>query len=148
MGTMAEDDDNNPNQLWCICRWPAGKDKFMISCDCCHEWYHGECVGISVSQEDVMSRDNVKYVCPYAFNCPMISFFSGLFQTNPLLLFSGAPSLVLSFVTLYLMYMMKLYTGNKTYSRSLLAPLERLLYWSFLASTKHMQIVQAWNPSH
>ena len=64
VGTMAEDDDNNPNQLWCICRWPAGKDKFMICCDCCHEWYHGECVGISVSQEDVLFRDNENYVCP------------------------------------------------------------------------------------
>ena len=84
----------------------------------------------------------------YAYNLPMISLFSGLFQTNPLLLFSGAPALVLSFVTLYLMYMMKLYTGNKTYSRFLLAPLENLLYWSFLVSTKHMQIVRAWNSLH
>ena len=78
---------------------------------------------------------------PYAFNLPMISLFSGLFQTNPLLLFSGTPALVLSFVTLHFMYMMKLYTGNETYSRFLLTPLERLLCWSFLASTKHMQIV-------
>ena len=62
-GTMAEDDDD-PNQLWYICCQPAGEDNFMICCDCCHEWYHGECVGISVSQEDVMSRDNEKYVCP------------------------------------------------------------------------------------
>ena len=37
----------------------------MICCDCCQEWYHGECVGIAVSQrEDIMSRDNEKYVCP------------------------------------------------------------------------------------
>ena len=33
--------------------------------------------------------------------------------------------------------MMKWFTGNKTYLRFLLAPLERLLCWSFLASTKH-----------
>ena len=31
----------------------------MVCYDCCHEWYHGECV----SQEDVISRDNEKYVC-------------------------------------------------------------------------------------
>ena len=59
-------------------------------------------------------------------------------------LLSEAPALFLSFVTLYLVYiMMKLCTGNEIYSRFLLAPLERLLYWSFLASTKHMQTVQA-----
>ena len=97
----------------------------------------------------MLCLETMKHMCvPYAYNLPMISLFSGLFQTNPQLLFSGAPALVLSFVTLYLMYMMKLYTGNETYSMFLLAPLERLLYWSFLASTKLMQMVQAWNPSH
>ena len=55
MDTKAEDDDDDTNQLWCVCRRPAGEDKFMICCDCCHEWYHGKCVGISLSQEDVMS---------------------------------------------------------------------------------------------
>jgi len=30
-------DDNNPNHLWCVCRQPAGEDKFMICCDRCHE---------------------------------------------------------------------------------------------------------------
>ena len=120
----------------------------MICCNCCHEWYHGNCVGISVSQADVMSRDNEKYVCPLCLQSSSDQFIQWPIPDQSLLLFSGASALVLSFVTLYLMYMMKLYTGNETYSWSLLAPLERLLYWSFLTSTKHMQIVQAWNPLH
>ena len=33
---------------------------FMICCDCCHEWYHGECVGVSQSQE----HTNSNYICP------------------------------------------------------------------------------------
>ena len=61
---MADADDDDPTQLWCVCRRPAGEDKFMICCDCCHEWYHGECIGISASQGDVMSRNNEEYVCP------------------------------------------------------------------------------------
>ena len=39
---------------------------------------------------------------PYVFNLPMISLFSGLFQTFPRPLFSGACALVLSFVMLLL----------------------------------------------
>ena len=49
----------------------------------------------------------------------MISLFNGLFLTFPLPLFSGAHALVRSFVTLYLLYMMKLYTGSEIYFRSL-----------------------------
>ena len=58
--TMADKDKDDPNCLWCVCRRPAGEDKFMICCDCCHEWYHSEYVGISRSQEHTDSN----YVCP------------------------------------------------------------------------------------
>ena len=65
VGNMADvDDDDDPNRWWCAYRQPVCEDKFMICCDCCHEWYHGECVGISVSQGNVMSRDNEEYVYP------------------------------------------------------------------------------------
>ena len=36
----------------------------MICCDCCHEWYHGDCVGVSSSQGHELSGNNLDYVCP------------------------------------------------------------------------------------
>ena len=26
VAAMADDDDNDPNRLWCVCRWPAGEE--------------------------------------------------------------------------------------------------------------------------
>lgn len=37
--------------------------RFMICCDCCGEWYHGDCIGISVSQGKRMERAGEDYVC-------------------------------------------------------------------------------------
>jgi hypothetical protein len=36
----------------------------MICCDQCEEWYHGDCVGISVGQGKRMEREGKDYVCP------------------------------------------------------------------------------------
>ena len=36
----------------------------MICCDQCEEWYHGDCVGISVGQGKRMEREGKEYVCP------------------------------------------------------------------------------------
>ncbi|KAI8391572.1 uncharacterized protein BYT42DRAFT_199961 [Radiomyces spectabilis] len=33
--------------LYCICRKPYDAPRFMIACDRCDEWFHGECIGIS-----------------------------------------------------------------------------------------------------
>lgn len=38
--------------------------RFMICCDQCEEWYHGSCVGISVSQGKRMEREGKEYTCP------------------------------------------------------------------------------------
>ena len=38
--------------------------RFMICCDICEEWFHGDCVGISVSQGRRMERAGKEYVCP------------------------------------------------------------------------------------
>ena len=38
-------------------------DRFMICCDQCEEWYHGDCVGISVAQGKRMERYGEDYVC-------------------------------------------------------------------------------------
>ena len=38
--------------------------RFMICCDQCEEWYHGDCVGISVGQGKRMEREGKEYICP------------------------------------------------------------------------------------
>ena len=120
------DDDNDPNQLWCIVAGLQVRKSLWFVTTAATSGIMVNVLAFQFHRDMLhMSRDNEKYCVPYAFILPMISLFSGVFQTNRLLLFSGAPALVLSIVTLYLMYMMKLYTGNKTYSRSLLTPLER-----------------------
>ena len=72
----SEGDD--PDKLWCICRKPHGDrlvncghvmhvfmvlSRFMICCDQCEEWYHGDCVGISIAQGKRMERYGEDYVC-------------------------------------------------------------------------------------
>ena len=71
--TMADKDEDYPNRLWCVCRRPAGEDKFMICCDCCHEWYHGECVDVSQSQEHTDS-DYVSPLCVPSSNSQYIQW--------------------------------------------------------------------------
>uniref|UniRef100_A0A6P4FCS2 CXXC-type zinc finger protein 1 n=1 Tax=Drosophila rhopaloa TaxID=1041015 RepID=A0A6P4FCS2_DRORH len=34
------------DQAYCICR-TSDSDRFMIGCDGCEEWYHGDCIGIT-----------------------------------------------------------------------------------------------------
>jgi len=56
-------EDNDPNKLWCICRQPED-GKFMIQCDECGEWLHGECVGLLSSQGLRMEECGERYLCP------------------------------------------------------------------------------------
>ncbi|KAK7488570.1 hypothetical protein BaRGS_00020187 [Batillaria attramentaria] len=55
MEQAAEDEEP---QHYCICR-STDSDRFMIACDCCEEWYHGDCIG--VTQLD--ARCIKKYFC-------------------------------------------------------------------------------------
>ena len=34
-----------PEPLYCLCRQPQG-GRFMIACDGCEQWFHGDCVGV------------------------------------------------------------------------------------------------------
>ncbi|TGZ85298.1 hypothetical protein EX30DRAFT_392657 [Ascodesmis nigricans] len=49
---------NGDNPLYCICRKPD-TGKWMIQCEACEEWYHGDCV--KVREEDEKLID--KYFC-------------------------------------------------------------------------------------
>lgn len=40
--------------------------RFMICCDRCEEWFHGDCVGITEVRGRLMERNSEDYVCP---NC-------------------------------------------------------------------------------
>ena len=47
-----------PLALFCVCREPY--DRFMIECEDCHEWYHGDCVGV---RNDEMGDESDAYTC-------------------------------------------------------------------------------------
>ncbi|PFX20841.1 death-inducer obliterator 1-like [Stylophora pistillata] len=57
------DPEYDPDRLWCVCRKPHG-NRFMICCDHCEEWFHGICVGITMTQGRQMEKDGQDYVCP------------------------------------------------------------------------------------
>lgn len=38
------------NIVHCICKRPYTETEFMIACDNCNQWFHGECIGLSESQ--------------------------------------------------------------------------------------------------
>ncbi|XP_033623008.1 death-inducer obliterator 1 [Fukomys damarensis] len=58
----------DPNALYCICRQPHN-NRFMICCDRCEEWFHGDCVGISEARGRLLERNGEDYICP---NCTIL----------------------------------------------------------------------------
>ncbi|KAK3612011.1 hypothetical protein CHS0354_021686 [Potamilus streckersoni] len=40
---------------YCICRSTDGT-RFMIGCDCCEEWYHGDCIGITADDAKAIKK--------------------------------------------------------------------------------------------
>ncbi|KAL2158426.1 hypothetical protein VTH06DRAFT_4474, partial [Thermothelomyces fergusii] len=58
-GGNSSESDSGP---YCLCRGPDDH-RFMIACDRCEDWFHGECIGM-----DKHTGENLvqKYICP---NC-------------------------------------------------------------------------------
>jgi COMPASS component SPP1 len=58
-GDEDEESDSGP---YCICRGPDNH-RFMIACERCEDWFHGECIGM-----DKYTGENLvqQYICP---NC-------------------------------------------------------------------------------
>ena len=44
----AEEEGNQAAELYCVCRQPDDSDREFIECDSCSQWYHPDCVGISL----------------------------------------------------------------------------------------------------
>lgn len=39
-------------------------DRFMICCDNCEEWLHGDCVSITKEIGKEMEKNGIEYICP------------------------------------------------------------------------------------
>jgi hypothetical protein len=52
-----EDDDDT---LYCICQRRYQEGEWMIECEHCQDWFHGECVGVKESEADTI----VNWRCP------------------------------------------------------------------------------------
>lgn len=59
-GSGDGDDDDSDHGPYCICRGPDDH-RWMISCDMCDDWFHGECVKIDKAVGDALIQ---RYVCP------------------------------------------------------------------------------------
>jgi len=49
----------SPKPTYCLPNCKRGRaedDSFMICCDQCEQWYHGECVGVTKAEADAMGR--------------------------------------------------------------------------------------------
>ncbi|KUI73436.1 Set1 complex component spp1 [Cytospora mali] len=54
------DDEESDHGPYCICRGPDDH-RWMISCDMCDDWFHGECVQIDKAVGEALIQ---RYVCP------------------------------------------------------------------------------------
>ncbi|CAF0801500.1 unnamed protein product [Didymodactylos carnosus] len=59
-----EDDTNMNRRLWCICKQAWDVNRFMIRCDNCSDWFHGDCVGITKNQARELDMNDDQFICP------------------------------------------------------------------------------------
>jgi len=55
------------DKKYCLCNDTYQDGDFMIACDVCDDWFHGECVGIS--EEEGIKME--KYICRLCQECEM-----------------------------------------------------------------------------
>lgn len=51
-----------PSKQCGFCKKPHG-NRFMVGCGRCDDWFHGDCVGLSLSQAQQMGDEDKEYVC-------------------------------------------------------------------------------------
>lgn len=59
-GGSGDEDDESDHGPYCLCRGPDDH-RWMIGCDVCEDWFHGECVGVDKAIGEALI---VRYVCP------------------------------------------------------------------------------------
>lgn len=59
-----DDDDETDNGPYCICRGPDDH-RWMIGCEVCEDWFHGECIEID---KDLGEKLIERFVCPRCTN--------------------------------------------------------------------------------
>ena len=52
-------------EVTCICKEPNG-NSFMICCDECDDWYHGECVQVTPTLAKQLDIIGYEWICPCA----------------------------------------------------------------------------------
>ncbi|NXC28914.1 PHF3 protein, partial [Campylorhamphus procurvoides] len=51
-----------PSKQCGFCKKPHG-NRFMVGCGRCDDWFHGDCVGLSLSQAQQLGEEDKEYVC-------------------------------------------------------------------------------------
>lgn len=57
-------DEHEPEVRYCFCGQPHADGRFMVRCDRCHDWFHGECVGF-----DEDADTDVEFACARCGTC-------------------------------------------------------------------------------
>ncbi|CAL8086150.1 unnamed protein product [Calicophoron daubneyi] len=56
---VKKEEENNSLPIYCVCRSTDGS-RFMIACDRCEEWYHGDCINVTPKQAEQIKT----FYCP------------------------------------------------------------------------------------
>ncbi|XP_055491018.1 PHD finger protein 3 isoform X1 [Leucoraja erinacea] len=52
----------DPKKLCGFCRKPHNS-RFMVGCGRCDDWFHGECVGLTLGQAQQLEKEDKEYIC-------------------------------------------------------------------------------------
>ena len=53
------------DEVFCICRQPEN-ELFMVCCDTCDEWFHGDCIQMSEEGiEKYLNDPTLEFICPF-----------------------------------------------------------------------------------